>query len=222
MHRIRNEPSIEHGPQTAGKTLHWAASYDLMSNLFGLGVNRPNSRMVIELANVKPGDAVLDVGCGTGNLTLTAQTYAGPNGKVHGIDASAEMIELARKKASRLGSPVVFEIGLIEKLASPDASFDVVINRLVIHHLPNDLKRAGFTELLRVLKPGGRLLIVDFQPPANPILNHIATALVGPHMMQTSIHHLPAMLADAGFVEISSGPTRSTFLAFVSGNKPRR
>jgi SAM-dependent methyltransferase len=89
-----------------------------------------------------------------------------------------------------------------------------------MHHLPDDLKRRGLAEVLRVLKPGGKFLIADFNPPSNPVLNHIATALVGSHMMLTNVWSLPPMLASAGFVEVTSGPTRSSFLAFVSGKKP--
>jgi ubiquinone/menaquinone biosynthesis C-methylase UbiE len=220
MHRMHNEPKPSNGPETTGATIHWASEYDLFTGLLGLGANGANSRMVVELAKVKPGDSVLDVGCGTGSLTLTAKSNAGPGGKVHGIDAAPEMIEVARKKASRSGLDVVFDIGLIEQLSFPDATFDVVISRLAIHHLPDDLKRRGFAELLRVLKPGGHVLIADFNPPANPVLNHITSALVGSHMMQTKIADLPPMLVQAGFVEVTAGPTRSRFLAFVSGKKP--
>ena len=220
MHRMHNKPRIKNGPQTTGSTIHWASQYDIFSGLLGLGVNRPNSRMVIELARVKPGDTVLDVACGTGSLTLTALSYAGPDGKVYGIDAAPEMIEVAKNKASRSGLEIGFEVGLIENLAFPDATFDVVISRLAIHHLPDDLKRIGFAEILRVLKPGGHLLIADFRQPTNPVINHITSALVGSHMMQTNVWDLPSMLASAGFVEITSGPTRSAFLAFVSGKKP--
>ncbi len=220
MHRLHNKPGIQNGPETTGITIHWASHYDTLSGLLGLGSNGANSRMVIELANIKPGDSVLDVGCGTGNLTLTAQSYTGPGGKVYGIDAAPEMIEAAKKKASRAGLEVAFDVGLVEKLPFPDATFDVVVNRLVIHHLPDDLKRRGFAEILRVLKPGGRLLIADFIPPANPVLSHVTSALVGSYMMQSNIWSLPPMLASAGFVEIASGPTRSAILAFVSGKKP--
>lgn len=220
MDRLHNEPRINSGPRTAGRTIHWASQYDLITGLLGLGVNRANSRMVIELASIKPGDRVLDVGCGTGNLTLTAHTYAGSSGKVYGIDASPEMIQVAKQKASRSRREVIFDVGLIEKLAFPDATFDVVISRLVIHHLPDDLKRNGFAEILRVLKPGGHLLIADFIPPTNPVLNHLTSAVVGTHMMQTNVWSLPPMLASAGFVEVATGPTRSSFLAFVSGKKP--
>jgi ubiquinone/menaquinone biosynthesis C-methylase UbiE len=130
------------------------------------------------------------------------------------------MIDVAQKKAKRMGSDTIFEVGLIEKLAYPDASFDVVINRLMIHHLPDDLKRKAFVEILRVLKAGGLLMVTDFNPPKNPVLNHITSALVGLHMMQTNVWNLPQMLTEAGFVEISSGLTRSAFLAYVKGKKP--
>jgi len=219
MHRMHNEPKIKNGPQTTGTTIHWASQYDFFTRLMGLGTNGPNSRMVVELANVKLGDSVLDVGCGTGSLTLTAKSSAGPTGIVHGIDAAPEMIEVARRKASRTGLAAVFDVGLIEQLAVPDATFDIVISRLAIHHLPDDLKHRGFAEILRVLKPGGRLLIADFRAPSNPVLNHITAALVGGHMMHTDVWALPPMLASAGFIDITSGPTRSAFLAFVRGKK---
>ena len=220
MHHMHNQPKTKDAPQTSGLTIHWAAQYDFMTSLLGLGVNRANSKMVIELAQIKPGDRVLDVGCGSGNLTLTAKTYAGPNGAVAGIDAAPEMISVARQKAAQKGLQVDFQVGLIEKIPFPDASFDVVISRLVLHHLPFELKRQGFAEIRRILKPGGFFLAADFEPPTNPVLAHLASAVVGQHMMQTSTRDLPALLKEAGFAEVAAGPTRSKFLAFVSGKNP--
>ncbi len=210
---------MKHGPETAGSTIHWAGRYDLFTSLLGMGVNARNSRMVVELAGIKPGDKVLDVACGSGNLTQTAQKYTGPDGKATGIDASPEMIEVAKKKAERLGSGASFQLGLAEKLDFPDGTFDVVISRLAIHHLPDDLKQRAFAEILRVLKPGGRVLIADFVQPSNHMLSHITSVITGPRMMGTKTWSLPPMLEQAGFVDVKSGPTRSSFLAFISGRK---
>jgi demethylmenaquinone methyltransferase/2-methoxy-6-polyprenyl-1,4-benzoquinol methylase/phosphoethanolamine N-methyltransferase len=83
-------------------------------------------------------------------------------GKVYGIDAAPEMIDLARKKAARAGIPVKFEVRLAEELGFADSTFDVVLSRLAFHHLPDDLKRRALLEILRALKPGGMLLIADY------------------------------------------------------------
>jgi len=117
MHRIHHNTKTNIGsPKTTGATIHTATRYDLHTSLMGLGVNRSNSRMIIGMAKIKQGDKILDVGCGSGNLTLTAKRYAGAFGSVHGIDASPEMIEVARKKAERSKADAIFDVGLIEKL----------------------------------------------------------------------------------------------------------
>jgi ubiquinone/menaquinone biosynthesis C-methylase UbiE len=218
---MKNTPKTSSGPQTNGATLHQASQYDICASLLGMGVNRRSSRMIIEMAHIKAGDRVLDVGCGTGGLTLTAKAYAGISASVYGIDASQEMIEVARNNAKRSNLEAVFEVGLIEKIDQPEASFDVIISRLVMHHLPVDVKRRGFAEILRVLKPGGRIFLVDFNPPRNPVLFHVISALIGHGtMMQSSVQDLLPLLAEAGFEDVTSGSTRSALLAFASGTKP--
>jgi len=112
----------------------------------------------LDLAQLAAGETVLDVGCGTGTLAIAA---ARRGGAVHALDPSAELLARARKKARRAQANVTFELGSGEALPHPDASFDVVLSSLVLHHLSHDERRASVRELGRAVKPSGRVLIVD-------------------------------------------------------------
>src|ERR1041385_5147547 len=92
--------SLEQPAQTEGTLIRWAPYYDFAVNLTTLGHARLLRKITVDQALIKPGDSVLDVGCGTGEATLLAKTYA-KNGKVYGIDPAPEMIATARKKATR-------------------------------------------------------------------------------------------------------------------------
>ncbi len=82
--------------------------------------------------------------------------------------------------------------------------------------------RGALDRMAAHLKPGGFLFLADFKPPTNPILAHVALVLVGHKMMmQSNVGGILPMLMEAGFVDVASGPTRSAFLAFVNGKKPR-
>jgi ubiquinone/menaquinone biosynthesis C-methylase UbiE len=150
-------------PQTTGSVIHWANRYDWAVQIMGLGQAKRLRRKTIEFAHVVPGERVLDVGCGTGDLTLLAKEHVGSTGQVNGLDASPEMIEVARRKAARKHADVDFRVDLIERLPYPDGSFDVVLSSLMMHHLPADLKPKALAEIRRVLTSNGRLVIVDFK-----------------------------------------------------------
>lgn len=148
---------------TGGMVIRWPGVYDLVMKTFFLGREQRVRRKVIAAAGLRPGELVLDVGCGTGTLALLAAEAVGPRGRVYGVDPAPEMVHRAREKAARAGAEVRFEVGLIEALDFPDQSVDVVISMLVFHHLPSDeLQRAALSEVRRVLTPGGRLVLVDF------------------------------------------------------------
>jgi len=115
---------------------------------------------VLDLA--RPGESVLDVGCGTGTLGIAAKQRVGPTGSVQGIDASPEMIARANAKGRKAGLDIVFRNESIEALSFRDAQFDVILSTLMLHHLPRQLREQGVREMRRVLKPDGRLLVVDF------------------------------------------------------------
>jgi len=164
---------------------------------------------------------VLDVGCGTGTLTLVAKRWAGPEGEVHGLDAAPEMIEVARRKAEKAGVAVDFQVGLVEDIPFPDGVFDVVLSSLMLHHLPGDLKRKGFAEMWRVLKPGGRVLAVDFAPPDSRLLRALVSLFARHGRTRHGFREMADMAQRAGFTRVQTGRTRFRVLSYLGGEKPR-
>ena len=171
LHGSDRHSHAEAAPPTTGSVIHWANRYDLVVQFMALGQAGRLRRKTIEFARIVPGERVLDVGCGTGELALHAKERAGSAGLVCGLDAAPEMIEVARRKAARQRAEVDFRVGLVEQMPYPDGSFDVVLSSLMMHHLPADLKPIALAEIRRVLrrpdavsgKPRGRLVIVDFR-----------------------------------------------------------
>lgn len=160
---------------TTGLVLHSAARYDLIAWLFLLGRERAFREKLVALARLRPGETVLDVGCGTGTLAIAAKRRVGARGAVYGIDASPEMIARATSKARKAGLDVAFKNAMVEALPFSDGSFDVVLSTLMLHHLPSKAREACALEVRRVLKPGGRALVVDFgvkQSKMTRIISH--------------------------------------------------
>jgi ubiquinone/menaquinone biosynthesis C-methylase UbiE len=139
--------------------------YDLLASLLTLGREGALRQRLVDLARIAPGETVLDVGCGTGSLALAAKRRVGPAGRVAAIDASPEMIAQARAKSAKLSLDVEWNAARAESLPCPAGSVDVVLSTLMMHHLPRVVREAFAGEIRRVLKPDGRVLVVDFEPP---------------------------------------------------------
>lgn len=148
-----------------GIVLHRAAGYDWLAHVLTFGGEGRFREHMLRLAKLRPGEAVLDVACGTGTLAIAAKRLVGSDGSVTGVDASAEMIERARAKAKRSGLDLTFVNGTAQKLPFKDARFDIVIGTLMLHHLSKPVRSAFVREAARVLKPTGRLLLIDFGRP---------------------------------------------------------
>ncbi len=166
MRRSHNKMSSAAPRTTKGLVLNGGWRYDLgawfTDTFLFRGQWQGLRKRTVEFARVQPGQQVLDVGCGTGTLAMAAQRRVGKTGRVVGIDPVTEQIARARAKATRRHLPIDFQVGVIEHLPFPDQTFDVVFSTLMMHHLPAGLKRQGLAEIVRVLKPGGCLVIVDF------------------------------------------------------------
>ena len=181
-------------PHTQGRTIRWARRYDLFVFLFTLGQAGKLRSRTADLAQLTQGDAVLDVGCGTGDLTLELARRVGSSGLVAGIDAAPEMVARARQKAGRRHLAIDFRVEPVEQLSFTDQTFDVVVSSLVFHHLPDGLKRQALAESRRVLKPGGRLLLVDLLGPTPAFLLH--------SHLQTTLPDLLPLVDEAGFLQV--------------------
>lgn len=189
-------------PATRANTLNWLAPwYDAVCARLGLGgafVSR-----VAATAQVRPGERILDLGCATGALASRAAHATGPTGKVCGVDPAPDMVRMALQCAGRTPCHPSFQLAAPERLPFGDASFDAVIASLVLCRLPADAKAAALAEAGRVLTPGGRLVVADFDRPRGGLWRLIAGPLqldrsLGPHLSGRT----PDMLRAAGFAAV--------------------
>jgi ubiquinone/menaquinone biosynthesis C-methylase UbiE len=164
--------------------LHTPRQFDMLARVLTLGRERQFRQWTLDLANVQPGHVVLDVGCGTGTLLLAAAERVGPSGAVHGIEPSTEMAVHARHKAAVHRVPLEVVAGSADRLPYPPGSFDVVFCTLVLHHLPRSMPAGAIREMRRVLRPGGRAVIVEWQRPQS-----FARALTSPLFLVSLLHH---------------------------------
>ncbi|MDT7743392.1 MAG: hypothetical protein QOE59_2470 [Actinomycetota bacterium] len=138
--------------------------YDVMTWLLGA---RPAHRRLVAAAGLAPGQTVLEVGCGTGNLLLTAAAAARGTAVV-GLDPDPAALARARAKVARRAPSVRVEQGFADELPHPDGSVDRVLSAFMFHHLPSEAKTAMLREVRRVLVPGGQLLLLDFEGHPRP------------------------------------------------------
>ena len=204
-------------PRTTGLLIHAAVRYDFMVWLFTLGRERAFREQILGFANLTPGEAVLDVGCGTGSLAIAAKRHVGSTGTVYGIDASPEMLARAGKKAAKTGLEVVFRNGAAQALPFADGQFDAVLSTLLLHHLPRTARQQCASEMRRVLKPGGRALVVDFAGSADRESSLRAHIHRHGHV---KLGEIIALLGEAGLTITDSGAVGFRNLQFVRASLP--
>lgn len=183
----------------------------------GLGCGNPQA-----IAQLRPGEAVLDLGSGGGFDCFLAARQVGPTGSVIGVDMTPEMVSRARINGEKLALPnVQFRLGEIEHLPVPDESVDVIISNCVINLSPE--KTAVFREALRVLRPGGRLAVSDVvaTAPLSVEERRNMALYTGCVAGAATISEIETMLRDAGFTGIRVSPveaSRAVIQDWVSGD----
>ncbi len=199
-----------------------APSYDAYMRKMTLGREAALREITVRLAQIKPGDSVLEVGCGTGSLTLAAKRQAGPSGKVAGIDIIPAMIEISQHKAEQAHLDITFQLGSINDIPFPENQFDVVLCSFMIFHMSEDTRRKGIAEIYRVLKPHGRLLTIDLAMPTQWLQRAIARRVIFQGGLEHELRELLPLMEAVGFSDLACGPVKFSIrglsiLAFVRG-----
>ena len=184
---------------------------------FALGCGNP-----IAIAELKPGEIVLDLGSGGGIDCFLAAQRVGATGRVIGLDMTPEMIRLARENARKMEAEnVEFRLGEMEHMPVESDSVDVIISNCVINLSPD--KDAVFREAFRVLKPGGRLsisdivLLQDLPPDIRDSLEHWAGCIAGAPKKNVYL----AKIRAAGFIEVVAEEVEVPFLAETDKGQTR-
>lgn len=157
---------------------------------------------LIRQAQIAAGQRLLDLGAGTGTLTvMIKQSY--PGVEVIGLDGDPVVLATARNKASTAGVLIRFDQGLATALPYDDAAFDRVLTSLVLHHLTTPEKELALHEAWRVLRPGGELHVLDFGPPQNALAWLVSLAVRRLERTGDNIlGRLPEMFRQAGFTSV--------------------
>jgi len=192
-------------------------SYDLYMKRITLGREDALRKMTVNLAQVKEGDCVLEIGCATGTLSLAAKRQAGPTGRVFGIDIIPGMIEVSQKKATKAKLDITFQLGNIGDISFPNEHFDVVMCSFMIFHMSEKVRNNGIKEIYRVLKPKGRLMVLDLALPSRPVSRMIIKLLLG-FMIKHDLKELLPVMESSGFsqIEISQAKYRILGLPVLS------
>jgi demethylmenaquinone methyltransferase/2-methoxy-6-polyprenyl-1,4-benzoquinol methylase len=161
-----SQPGTLDDPQVRAMFDRIAGLYDRMNSVMTAGLHHQWRRRAADLAELAPGGRALDVATGTGDLALELANRVAPGGEVVGVDFSERMLELARAKA---GGRVRFESGNALALEYPDGAFDAATVGFGARNF-SDLER-GLSEMARVVRPGGRVVVLEITTPRRPPLS---------------------------------------------------
>ena len=183
--------------------------YDLLTAL--IGADKPR-RTLLEKAKLSPGSRVLDIGCGTGTL-VTLINKRHPNIDVSGLDPDPKALARATRKAGPDAANVHFDRGFSDSLPYANHSFDCVFSSYMFHHLEDDSRESTLREVRRVLKPGGRFFLLDFEAAEN---GH-RSLFHGHHRMKDNTpRRILELLSEAGFRSVTKFASHKVLLGLAS------
>lgn len=164
-------PVDEKVKRVAGVFDSVAGKYDLMNDLMSMGIHRLWKKFTIELSGVRKGHQVLDIAGGTGDLTLQFSKLVGDEGQVILADINASMLKVGRDRLldRGYGGNIRFVQANAEALPFPDNHFDVITIAFGLRNVTD--KDKALRDMTRILKPGGRLLVLEFSKPTNPLVS---------------------------------------------------
>lgn len=181
-------------------------------------------QQLIKQANIQPGQNILDLGCGTGTLTIMIKQVH-PDSHVAGLDGDPEVLEIARSKAAKAGVDIALDHGMAYHLPYPENTFDRVVSSLMLHHLDTEDKQRTMAEVYRVLRPGGEFHIVDFGTQSGLYGKLLSPFISRLEQASDNLRGLlPVMLQVAGFTQVEELVRYTTIvgsIASVIARKPR-
>jgi ubiquinone/menaquinone biosynthesis C-methylase UbiE len=173
-------------------------------------------RHLIQQAQIQPGMRVLDLGCGTGTLTVLVKQMH-PEADVVGLDGDQAILEIARSKANQASVNITLDYGMAFQLPYPGHLFDRVLSSLVIHHLSTEDKQRTMREIYRVLQPGGELHMVDFGKPHGIYAWLISLIMRRLEESADNIQGLlPEIMRNAGFQQVEEPAQYTTIVGGLS------
>jgi ubiquinone/menaquinone biosynthesis C-methylase UbiE len=173
-------------------------TYDKYMKRITFGRENKLRKTTCELAQIKKGDNVLEIGCATGSLTIEAKRYAGNEGKVAAIDIIPGMIEVCKEKVKNENLNIDFQLGSIDNIPFPDGLFDVVMCSFMIFHMSDTVRNKGLEEIYRVLKPNGRILVLDVVLPQKRFSRKLLKLFLG-FTLKHELNELLPKLESTGF-----------------------
>ncbi len=185
-----------------GLRYHWLTPfYDPLVHRF-VPEDMLRNRLSLE-ADILPGMRVLDLGCGTGTLAiLIKQGHVFAH--VYGLDADPQVLAIARSKADQAQAEITFQQGLAYQLPFSSAWFDRILTSLVFHHLSTQQKQQALNEVFRVLKPGGKLTLLDIGVPYGSYARLVSQVVRRTEQAEANVRGLlPGMIQQAGFINCS-------------------